>query len=143
MSDVRRTDTREEGKSAPSTAFGWLSALLIVFVVSTLVAAAGVLVVFFAPVWLFYQPLGSMVGWGYVTTIPAIVLGSYLGARFARYILTRYRLPMSSVPVGLQMVLNVSPAVAWISLLEYLSAGIGGCDRVRGISALGCLIGLK
>ena len=143
MPDVRRADTREDGKSAPSTSLAWLAAIDIVFVISTLVASAGGLVVFFAPVWLFYQPLGSVVGWGYVTTIPAIVLGSYFGARFARYILTRYSLPMYSVPVGLQMVLNVSPTVGWISLLEYLGAGTGGCDHVRGISAFGCLIGLK
>ena len=143
MPDVNGGESQEDSQRASSTALGWLAALLIVFVVSTLVAAVGVLIAFLAPVWLFYQPLGSMVGWGFVTTIPAIVLGSYLGARFARYVLTRYRLPMSGVPVGLQMVLNVAPAVAWLSLLEYVGAGTGGCDSVRGISALSCLIGLK
>jgi hypothetical protein len=43
-------------------------------------------------VWIFQQPENSMVGWGYVTTIPALLAGVFCAGAASKAILKRWGL---------------------------------------------------
>ena len=66
-------------------------------VIGPLFGAAGFVVIFESPVWIFQEPQGSMAGWGYVTTIPALIVGVFCAGVSSKYILKRWALSGSKL----------------------------------------------
>ena len=66
-----------------------LLAALAWVVIGPLCGAAGFAIIFESPVWIFQEPENSMLGWGYVTTIPALLVGVFCAGVSSRFILKR------------------------------------------------------